>query len=103
MDTSKLVLQALLKLKELSQSITTEAQYCEIKKKYNIMLLGDKFNNIYSSDVLKFIKIFSNEDLTMSDISSKIPDACKTLGMKYEAMQYLGNPNAPNNHLISLY
>lgn len=96
------VLTELRKVSINSSSSTIES----IMHKYDMLFVGSKFNTIYSIELRHSLDKIFNYILSMDELNSMIPTACKTLNMKFEqliAVEDIGQPNPAINYQITLW
>lgn len=77
-----------------------------IMHKYDMLFVGSKFNTIYSVELRHSLDKIFNYIVSMDELNSMIPTACKTLNMKIEqliAVEDIGQPNPAINYQITLW
>lgn len=84
MDKLKILIQVLQQLRSEALSINSDETFKVITQKYNMLFLGEKFNTIYSMELLHTLKEYFGHDFTEEDILNLIPSACDALNMKNE-------------------
>lgn len=94
---------ALLELKDSSLSIFTEEDYKETIKKYDCILLGEKFNKLGSYELLHSLKRNFNLELTNEQLIDYLPIVCKPLNMQLEGLQRVDNLGVLSAYFITLH
>lgn len=77
-----------------------------IMHKYDMLFVGSKFNTIYSVELRHSLDKIFNYIVSMDELNSMIPTACKALNMKIEqliAVEDIGQPNPAINYQITLW
>lgn len=80
-------------LRTSSMSITDDPQ--EIKQKYNLMFLGEKFNKIYTNDLHACLENYFGIKIDYSKLNELIPSICNILSMKYDPMRSMDDLSNP--------
>ena len=108
MDIKQLT-DILLLMKQEAATIVTEDDLKLLMRKYDILFLGENFNTIYSHELAHSLKNKLNFDTTIEEVNEMIPQACRALGMKCEAMYSVKDvhdgtveANRPDVYQISL-
>lgn len=83
------------KLNELKNvSIKSTADTIEeIIKRYDMLFVGSKFNNIYSNELHHSLKTIHNIDISITELNDLIPTACRILNMKFEKLVGINDAN----------
>ena len=108
MDIDKLI-EILLELRTASMQIHLKQSENEIKtvmNKYDMLFLGEKFNNIYSVELCHSMKNYFKVEIENNKLNELIPTICKSLNMKYEplvAVSKLGKSTEPVGYNIILW
>lgn len=96
----------LLELRNASMGIRNN-DVKSVMNKYDMLFLGEKFNCIYSIELLHSLKNIFNFEISKDELNTLIPIACKSLNMKSEAMiavSDLKSDNPPiNSYEITLW
>ena len=64
----------------------SEEHFKEITDKYDLVLVGGKFEVVYTDDLSRTLKNVYGFDIPLSELNDIIPLACKSLNMKFEPM-----------------
>lgn len=93
----------LLELVNASKSIKDDSDYYAITHKYNMILLGENFNTIYSDELAFYLRDSLNISTTVDEVNTIIPYVCQTLKMKYEKMVYANDLKKLKCYQITLW
>lgn len=97
------VRNALTELKNASLMIVDEDDFKEIVTKYNCVLLGEKFNQLGSYDLLHSLKQNFDLELTNELLLEYLPKVCKSLKMPLEGLQSVDKPGEISAYFIELH
>lgn len=88
-----------------SASITGSDNPVAVMKKYDILMVGDKMNVVYTQDLYHALSGYFHISIENSDFQKLVPAVCHALSMKCEPMQAindLGNPE-PAAYRVELW
>ena len=100
MESVVLLSNALKDLKNASLSIHTDDDLVTTMKKYDMLFLGKKVNEINSIELRHSLEHIFNLEFTNEE---QLPTVCKSLDMKLEALQSLDNLGVTTAYIITLY
>lgn len=103
MDTLNKISKALIELRTASLSIQSEQDLKSTMKRYDMLFLGDKFNQINSIELRHSLKEFFNLELSNKELLEYLPVVCKSLEMPLEALQNLDNLGVTSAYIVTLH
>jgi hypothetical protein len=102
MDNLQKIIEVLSELRSASLSINPEHYKATIQK-YDLLFLGEKFNKINTLELRHSMDKVFNFEISKEELLELIPIACKSLGMKTEAMGLVENPSKLEAYSITLF
>lgn len=66
-----------------------------VMRKYNMLFLGEKFNNIGSRELYHALNDYFNISITLGELHRVLPSLCQSLSMHCEPMKSLNDLNNP--------
>lgn len=104
MDNLKVISEFLQELRIASKLIKSEEELKATMNKYGMLFLGEKFNTIYARELRHSLEKVFEKQISMPDLLKLIPNVCSALGMKTEAMTFVGDPDRKiADHQITLF
>jgi hypothetical protein len=91
-DLTQTVTRTLLTLKSETEMFSDNPKEFEIKalmSKFDMLILGEKFNTIYSNELCNYISKTFNITVDIDSFNELIPPICKSLNMVCSPMFYL--------------
>ncbi|HDX9529707.1 TPA: hypothetical protein ROX84_004978 [Bacillus thuringiensis] len=103
MNNLETVINVLKEIRTSATAINSEFKLRETMDKYNMLFMGEKFSKVTSLELRHYI--IANYQITISEdeFLKIIPVACKTLGMKTEALVAVNNPSKISAYFIQLF
>ncbi|PGC88566.1 hypothetical protein [Bacillus toyonensis] len=103
MDNLATIIEVLKEIRISATAINSELTLRDTMDKYNMLFMGDKLSKITSPELRQYI--IDNYQFTISEEAflKIIPIACKTLGMKTEALAAVNNPSKISAYFIQLF
>lgn len=94
---------ALIQMRDASLAIVDEKSYKETTKKYDCVLLGEKFNKLGSYELLHSLKKNFDVEMTNEELLEYLPTVCKTLDMQLEGLQRVDKLGEISAYFIELH
>ena len=88
-DLTQTVIKTLLTLKTETKMLPEDPEECDIKglmSKYDMLILGEKFNTIYSNELRSYISRTFDVSIDMDAFNELIPSICESLNMTCSPM-----------------
>lgn len=104
MDNVKVITEFLKELRIASKLIKSEEDLRTTMHKYDMLFVGGEFNTIYARELHLSLQKVIDKQISMPDLLRLIPDICSNLGMKSEAMTFVGDPDRKiSDYQITLF
>ncbi|MDM5213206.1 hypothetical protein QUF94_17530 [Peribacillus sp. NJ4] len=85
----KKITEVLIDVRESALTIDSKESWKKITKKYDMLIVGEKFNKISTIELGHSLKSTYNYEIANDEILELVPRACKELGMKTGEMRLL--------------
>ncbi|MEG2983833.1 MAG: hypothetical protein RR835_03970 [Peptostreptococcaceae bacterium] len=85
-NNAEKISEILLKLRLDSIQANASHDVRSVMDKYNMLFVGEKFNTIYSLELLNTLNTFFNFDISRDELNTLIPIVCKSLNMKFDSL-----------------
>lgn len=103
MDKVDLLRNSLLELRQAAIKISDELSWKQTMKTYDMMILGNEHNTIYSMELHHSLNKRSEIALDQQEMIKLIPIVCDSLAMKYEPMVLASDFNSLQGYRIELF
>ncbi|MDD3222625.1 MAG: hypothetical protein EOM34_00055 [Clostridia bacterium] len=83
------VISALKELQADSKAFNEKQDPMGLFKKYGVFFLGEKYNLIFSHEILSILQKYYHMDVDIIEFTQELPAICDSLGMTYEPVAEL--------------
>ena len=103
MGASELLRNTLLELRRSAIGIRTEDDLRKTMKKYNMLFVGERFNNVYAREMFHYMKENFGFSLLYEEFLDLVPGVCAGLNMPCETLVFVNNPSKRADYQITLF
>lgn len=103
MHYSELLTTTLVNLREAVRSIKDESDLKSTMHKYNMLILGGKFNTVYARELHLYMRDTLGLSMIIDDFLNFIPSVCQSLGMGIEPMKSANDLDKLADYQITLF
>ncbi|AOH54564.1 hypothetical protein ACQKGI_00080 [Peribacillus muralis] len=95
--------EVLIELRKSALTIDSKESWKEVMKKYDLIIVGEKFNKISTIELEHSLKSTFHYEFANDEILELIPQTCHELGMKTKPMELLNDPLKIDAYTIHLF
>lgn len=97
------LIEVLNELRQSALTIDSKESWIEVMKKYDMIIVGEKFNKVSTIELEHSLKSTFNYEMANDEILELIPQACQALGMKTKPLELLNEPSKIDAYTIDLF